>query len=56
MNTEFFYTPNECHIFLSLVVAAGKCEDPECHGPHGLQIHIQWLWWGVYFTWGVEAL
>jgi hypothetical protein len=49
---ERHYTPNECHVFPSLVIYAAKCKG--CPDTHAWQFLGQFLWWGFTATFGVD--
>lgn len=38
---------HEWHILPSLTLLLGRCENEECNEIHAVQIHAQWLCFGV---------
>ena len=41
---------HEWHLLPSLSLLLGRCEDPDCNPIHAVQIHAQWLCFGIMIT------
>lgn len=45
MTPQFQFTPDEFHLWPSMAILTGRCENPNCGEAHGYLVVVAFLWW-----------